>query len=170
MSKIVFNKVVMKNFMAFGNKPTEMKLDEGLTYGIIGENRDVGSEGISRNGAAKTTTFAAIIYGTFGKSIDKIKADEFINIINGKQMVVEVYFTKGDIQYVIKRGRKPNFLSLVAIDSSGEETDLTMDSMANTDKEIERILGMTYEIFMSTIFLSPHRESFMEMRGPSQRT
>lgn len=168
MSKATFKKVCMKNFLSFGNVPTVVELDSGTIFGIIGDNRDIGGEGSSKNGVGKTSIYSAVIYGVFGKSIDKLKADEFINITNGNKMVVEVEFSKNGIDYLIKRGRKPNFLSFHAT-VDGETTDLTRDSMANTDTDIEKTLGMTYDIFMSTVFLSPHREAFYEMGAPAQR-
>lgn len=168
MSKVVFKKVSMKNFMSFGNVPTVVELDSGMTFGIIGDNRDIGGEGSSKNGVGKTSAYAGIIYAAFGKSIDKLKADDFINITNGNKMVVELEFTKNGVEYKIGRGRKPNYLTFHAT-VDGETTDLTRDSMANTDTDIEKTLGMSYDIFMSTIFLSPHREAFYEMGAPAQR-
>lgn len=168
MSKVKIRKVSMKNFLSFGNVPTVVTLDSGVTFGIIGDNRDIGGEGSSKNGVGKTSIYSAIIYGVFGKSIDKLKADEFINITNGNKMVAEVEFSKNGVDYLIKRGRKPNFLSFHAT-VDGETTDLTRDSMSNTDKDIEKTIGMTYDIFMSTVFLSPHREAFYEMGAPAQR-
>lgn len=169
MSNVVFNKVTMTNFLSYGNVPTEMILDSGTSWGIMGDNRDIGEGGSSRNGAGKSSSYAAIIYAAFGKSIDKLKADDFINIVNGNKMVVNLEFTKGDIQYKISRGRKPTFLHFSAT-VDGETQDLTLDSMSNTDAEIEKTLGMTYDIFMSTVFMSPHREAFMEMGNPQQRS
>lgn len=168
MSKAKFKKVCMKNFLSFGNVPAVVELDSGTTFGIVGDNRDIGGEGSSKNGVGKTSIYSAIIYAAFGKSIDKLKADEFINITNGNKMVVELEFSKNGIDYLIKRGRKPNFLSFHAT-VDGETTDLTRDSMSNTDVDIEKTLGMSYDIFMSTVFLSPHREAFYEMGSPAQR-
>ena len=114
MSNIVFKRVTMKNFMSFGNVPTSVQLDNGTTFGIIGDNRDIGSDGSSKNGVGKTSTYSAIIFGLFGKSIDKLKADEFVNITNGNKLVVDVEFSKNGVEYVISRGRKPSFLSFRA--------------------------------------------------------
>lgn len=168
MSKVTFKRVSMKNFMSYGNVPTVVELDSGTTFGIIGDNRDIGSEGSSKNGCGKSASYAAIIYAAFGKSIDKLKADDFINLTNSNKMVVDLEFSKSGVDYRISRGRKPNYLTF-HVTIEGETTELTMDSMANTDREIEKVLGMTYDIFMSTVFLSPHREAFYEMGGPAQR-
>lgn len=169
MSEITFESVTIRNFMSFGNTPTTIDLNSGQTFGIIGDNRDIGATGGSRNGAGKSQALISIVYAAFGRSIDSIKSDQLINLVNKNKMVVELTFKKNDTRYTVSRGRKPNYLSLTA-EVDGEIIDLTRDSMANTDKDIVSILGMTFDIFMSTVFLSPHRESFHEMGSPAQRS
>jgi len=116
-----------------------------------------------------TTIQQAVMFGLYGKGIDgKIKADEFINLKNEKKLLVEVVFRANNVRYRVVRRRKPSSLSLHLLETEGE-VDLTQDSMANTDKTLEEILGVSYDVFMGVFFLSPHRESFMAMSGPNQR-
>lgn len=162
---ITITKVSAANFLSFGQKPVELLLDTKNTRVILGVNDDVGEKGMSANGVGKSAIFNAIIFGLFGKGVDKLKSDEFINIVNGKKLVIEVSFTKGANNYTIRRGRKPNFVEFLM---DGES--LTLDAMKNTDEQIVSVLGFDYDIFMTAFFLSPHKTSFMAMSGPEQRS
>lgn len=140
-------------------------LDTKNTRAIMGRNEDIGDAGGSVNGIGKTTIFNSIIFALYGKGIDKLKTDEYINIVNGKRLLVELCFEKGDKTYVIRRGRKPNLL-----DIKEDGVSLTLDAMRNTDEAITTLIGFDYDIFMASFFLSPHRQSFMAMSGPEQRS
>lgn len=157
-------KLKIQNFLSFGEKPTEVDLSQEGDTLIVGDNKDIGAAGESKNGVGKTVCMQAIVYALYGKGIDKLKSDEFINLINGKKMVVELEFTIGGKDYRIKRGRKPNIVEFY----QGEKS-LTLDSMKNTDSLIEQTIGIQYDIFMGVYFLSPHKESFMAMGAAEQR-
>lgn len=161
---IRFKYVKINNFMSFGQQDILVDLDTKNLRAILGRNYDIGEVGASANGVGKSTIFNAIIYTLFGEGIDKLKSDEYINIVNGKKMVVEVGFEAGEDTYVVRRGRKPNFVELTKNGGS-----LTLDAMRNTDEAIIEVLGFNYEIFMASFFLSPHKKSFMAMSGPEQR-
>ncbi len=62
---------------------------------------------IGTNGAGKSTMMDAISFGLFGKPFRKIKIGQLVNSINRKNMVVELTFTTGGKEYLIKRGLKP---------------------------------------------------------------
>lgn len=164
---IRFKKVTFSNFMSFGQQPFTVDLDTKKTHVILGRNEDIGEKGSSANGVGKTTMIVAIIYALYGHGIEKIKADEFINIVNERKLVVELEFMDGDTLYKIRRGRKPNFLELYVHDGD-EFVSYTLDAMRNTDEMIESIVG-GYDMFMTSYFLSPHRKSFMSMTAPEQR-
>ncbi len=172
MSVIVFEELTVSNFLSFGQKPTKFKLNRGMSVAIRGKNCDVNdnsSSNESGNGAGKTVSMNAIVFALFGKGIDKIKSDEFINLVNGKKMVVELIFSKGSSRYKIRRGRKPNIVELYQEDESGWQS-YTLDAMRNTDTAIEELIGYTYDNFMASVFLSPHRQSFLAMGAADQRS
>jgi DNA repair exonuclease SbcCD ATPase subunit len=162
---IHFEKLTMRNFMAFGETETSIDLTQPGTTLILGQNMDSSEGTISSNGAAKSTIMQAFLFAIFGKGIDKLKADEFINLTNGKKMVVSLEFTKGGKAYRIVRARKPNSLDLF-IDGVSH----TLDSMKNTDALIESVIGVPYDVYMLTFFLTAHNTSFLEMTGSEQRT
>ena len=158
--------LTIRNFMSFGNVPAVFNLAEKQSLMIIGDNKDVGEQGVSRNGVGKTTAIQAIIFAIYGEGIDKIKSDEFINIVNQKEMMVELEFEIKGTDYKIRRGRKPNTVEFLNLTTG---VSLTRDSMKNTDDLIQQTVGMPYEIFVGVFFMSPHKESFMAMGAASQR-
>lgn len=112
-----------------------------------------------------TSILEAICFALYGKGLDKQKADEMVNFKNGKKMLVTLEMEVGGAPFTIKRGRKPNVLELYAGDKS-----LTRDSMKNTEQEIEDIVGLSYDIFLSIVFLSPFKKSFMGLGTAEQRS
>lgn len=163
---INFKSVEIINFLSFGQQPSKFDLSTDGSTLILGNNEDIGDKGGSRNGSGKSSSIQAILFALFGKGIDKgLKTDEFVNIKNGKKLSVELVFEKGGKEYTIIRKRKPNSLELYI---DGES--ITLDTMKNTDDVISEIIGMDYEVFMTTYFLTPHREAFMAMSGSNQRS
>lgn len=160
--------ITVSNFLSFGQKPTTVDLSEKTDTLIVGNNKDIGDEGESRNGAGKTTILQAVVYAIYGKGIDKLKADEFINIVNEKRLTVDLKFELNGTEYRISRGRKPNFVEFYKVEG-GKEKSLTLDSMKNTDSYIEKTINIPYDIFIGVYFLSPHKESFMAMGAGDQR-
>lgn len=162
---INFKKVTLTNFLSYGKQPTSFDLSSSGSTLILGFNEDIGDKGGSRNGTGKSSGLQAIVYALFGKGFDKLKSDEFINITNGKGLEVVLEFEKTGKEYKIIRKRKPN-----AVEVYIDEESITLDTMKNTDEVIEEIIGMDYDVFMTTYFLSPHRDAFMSMTPANQRS
>ena len=93
---INFHTVKWKNFLSTGNKFSTIDIDETKTTLMIGTN-----------GAGKSTMMDAISFGLFGKPFRKIRIGQLVNSINCKNMSVELTFTTGGKEYLIKRGLKP---------------------------------------------------------------
>lgn len=164
MYNIEFDKVRFSNFMSFGREFTEVKLNTGHNFLILGKNNDVGDVGESANGVGKTTIMQAIIFALYGSGIEKMNADEFVNLTNERKLVVELDLKINGVDYKIIRKRKSSELELW----KGEES-LTRDSMANTDKDIQTLLGISFDVFVRTIFMNSHIEPFMAMTPANQR-
>ena len=162
---ITFKSVKLKNFLSYGEKETTFPLNENGTTLILGHNIDASGDSVSRNGSGKSASIQAILFALYGKGLDKLKADEYVNITNGKKLEVTLDFEKGGVNYRIVRRRKPSSLDLYI----NEETS-TLDSMANTDALIQDIVGMSHEVFLTSFFLTPHNDSFMAMTGVEQRS
>ena len=93
---IVFKVVTWKNFLSTGNTPIEIVLNNSPSTLIIGDN-----------GSGKSTVLDALTFGLFGKSFRRIKKDQLVNSVNGRDCLVEVYFDIGKRKYLIIRGIKP---------------------------------------------------------------
>jgi len=93
---IVFKAVTWKNFLSTGNTPIEIALNNSPSTLIIGDN-----------GSGKSTVLDALTFGLFGKSFRRIKKDQLVNSVNGRDCTVEVYFDIGKRRYLIIRGIKP---------------------------------------------------------------
>ena len=124
----------------------------------------------ARNGTGKTTIINALSYGLYGQALTNIKKDNLINKTNGKNMVVTVDFEVNGRQYRIERGRKPNITKLY-IDGT-EQNDYTDDSQGDsreTQGDIERLLGMSIDMFRHVVALNTYTEPFLSMRANDQR-
>ena len=96
---ILSKKVRWKNFLSTGNAITEIHLNKSDSTLIVGEN-----------GAGKSTMLDALYFGLYGKPFRKIKKDQLINSVNGREVLVEIEFDTHDHQYTIRRGIKPSLL------------------------------------------------------------
>jgi len=93
---IKFKAVTWQNFLSTGNTPIEIVLNNSPSTLIIGDN-----------GSGKSTVLDALTFGLFGKPFRRIKKDQLVNSVNGRDCIVEVYFDIGKRKYLIIRGIKP---------------------------------------------------------------
>ena len=93
---IKFKTITWKNFLSTGNTPIEIVLDNSPSTLIIGDN-----------GSGKSTVLDALTFGLFGKPFRRIKKDQLVNSVNGRDCTVEVYFDIGRRKYLVIRGIRP---------------------------------------------------------------
>jgi len=161
---ITFKTLSMRNFFSYGNVPTIVQLDKPGTTLILGENLDDTSSGIRSNGVGKTVIINAICYACYDKTISPVTKDALVNNINKKNMEVTIEFTKGTDTYFIRRVRKMkvgaagNFVQLF---ENGKE--ITPDSVVNMNKEIEKIIGIPYELFVRIVTFSAIHTPFLDL-------
>lgn len=157
-----FKDVTIQNFMSFGNVPVTFNLERYHTSIIIGENRDVGPEGESSNGAGKSNIFQAVFWCLFGEGISNIRADGFVNLANKKGTRVTVRVDINGVEYEFTRARKP---STVEIKMNGQ----VQTPARAVDDEIRDIINFTPEIFLNTYVLDANVEPFMAKKPAAQR-
>ena len=165
------NTLTVKNFMSVGNQTQAVHLDRDDLTLVLGENLDVGGgEGGARNGTGKTTIINALSYSLYGIALTNIKRDNLINKTNSKGMLVTVEFERNGLSYRIERGRKPNVLKFYVGDHEVEPTDdAAQGDSRETQNEIEKLLGMSHDMFKHVVALNTYTEPFLSMRANDQR-
>lgn len=164
-------KMTIKNFMSFGNIEHEINLDENLFTLILGENRDVTTNGSymdSKNGCGKTSLIYGISYVLYDRVLGNVKKDNLVNKLNEKNMVVSIEFTKNSDSYKIIRGRKPNILKFY-VNSVEYDESLAQGENRETQIQIEKAIGINFELFKQIVTLSAQGESFLSLRTKEQR-
>jgi len=167
---IVLKNVTLRNFLSIGAVTQAVNFDSKELTLILGENLDLGGDG-ARNGTGKTTLIQGLTYVLFGNPINQIRKDNLINRTNGKGMMVTLEYSSAGIEYKIERGRRPNVLKFYI--NGQEQKDDAEDSAQgenkDTQKEIERTLGMTADMFKHIVALNTYSAPFLSLPGGDQR-
>lgn len=161
-----------KNVLSIGNVTQAVNFDRTDLTLVLGENLDMGGDDAgSRNGTGKTTILNALSYALYGSALTDIKKDNLINRTNGKGMLVTIEFEKNGVNYKIERGRRPGVLSFYKGDTAFEsiDNDAQGDSRETQD-EINKIVGMTHDMFRHILALNTYTEPFLRMKASDQRS
>jgi len=153
--------------MSVGNNTQGVKFDSETLTLVLGNNLDLGGDG-SRNGTGKTTIINALSYALYGEALTNIRRDNLINKTNGKNMVVSVEFEKNGIEYKIERARRPNFLKFYVNGEEKEDQEQQGDSR-ETQKDIEKLIGFSHNMFKHIVALNTYTEPFLGMKANDQR-
>lgn len=150
-----FERLVIENFLTIGRAELALA-DRGLNV-IQGINEDDGSA--SSNGAGKSSIVDALCWAIYGTTARDLKGDAVVNLTAKKNTRVEVFVSIGETLYRIARHRKhkehKNALHLhcrPVAEPGVVPTDLTRGTDAETQKEIERIIGCSLEVFMAAVY------------------
>lgn len=156
--------------MSVGNATQAVNFDRRDLTLVLGENLDLGGDDSgARNGTGKTTIINALSYALYGNALTNIKKDNLINKTNGKNMLVTIDFEKDGIDYKIERGRKPNIMKFFVAGTEREITDDSQGDSRETQAEIERMLGMSHEMFKHIVALNTYTEPFLSLKANEQR-
>ncbi len=155
--------------MSVGNVTQGVLLNDTKLTLVLGNNLDLGGDG-SRNGTGKTTLVNALSYGLFGLPLTNIKRDNLINKTNGKHMLVTIDFILNRRHYRIERGRKPNIFKFYVNDvDKTNETDEGQGEGKLTQIQIDKILGMSHNMFKHIMALNTYTEPFLSLKQNDQR-
>lgn len=164
------NSLTVKNFMSVGNSTQAIDFNRDDLTLVLGENLDTGGgDSGSRNGTGKTTIINALSYALYGNALTNIRKDNLINKTNGKSMLVTCEFELGGLYYRIERGRRPNLLKFYINNNEQETDDNAQGDSRETQNEIERLLGMSHDMFKHIVALNTYTEPFLSMRANDQR-
>lgn len=154
---IQFKTVRFKNFGSFGNNFTQITLDKNATTLISGNN-----------GSGKSFAFLdSITYALFGKPFRKINIPQLSNSINNKQCIVEIEFSKGTDNYLVKRGINPKLFEIHKNDVLINQDSKSLDYQSILE---DSILKMTYKTFTQVVILgSSSFVPFMQLSANDRR-
>jgi DNA repair exonuclease SbcCD ATPase subunit len=163
--------LTVKNFMSVGNTTQAVDFNRQDLTLVLGENLDLGGDDSgARNGTGKTTIINALSYALYGNALTNIKKDNLINKTNQKNMMVTIDFEKDCINYRIERGRKPGVMKFWVGEEEKEITDDAQGDSRETQADIERMLGMSHDMFKHIVALNTYTEPFLALRANDQRT
>ena len=153
---ILFKKIRWKNFLSTGDRWTEMELDATGTTLIVGSN-----------GAGKSTVLDALCFVLFNKPYRKITKSQLVNTSNEKGTIVEIEFSIGKRNYLVRRGIKPNMFD---IEIDGEMRNKEADDRINQKVLEEQILKLNFKSFTQIVILgSSNFVPFMQLSAPHRR-
>ena len=129
----------------------------------------MGGDG-SRNGTGKTTIINALSYALYGQALSNIRKDNLVNKTNAKHMLISLDFSVGGQNYRIERGRKPNVLRFYVNDEHQAAQDEAQGDSRETQEAIERVLGMSHDMFQHIVALNTYTAPFLSLKANEQRT
>ena len=153
---IVFKSVTWQNFLSTGNTPIQIDLNKHPSTLVIGDN-----------GSGKSTVLDALTFGLFGKPFRRIKKDQLVNSVNGRDCKVEVEFSIGRKKFLIRRSIKPNKFEIYI-----NEKLLNQDASARDyQKHLENtILKLNHRSFTQVVVLgSSSFVPFMQLTASARR-
>jgi DNA repair exonuclease SbcCD ATPase subunit len=165
---IQIKNLTVRNFMSVGAATQGVDFDRTDLTLVLGENLDLGGDG-SRNGTGKTTIINALSYALFGQALSNIRKDNLVNKTNGKGMLVSVELDVNSTSYKIERGRKPNVLRFFVNNQEKSVTDEAQGDSRETQDEIERMLGMSHDMFQHIVGLNTYTPPFLSLKANEQR-
>lgn len=166
---IQIKNLTVKNFMSVGNATQGIDFDRRDLTLVLGENLDLGGDG-SRNGTGKTTIINALSYALYGQALSNIRKDNLVNKTNSKNMLVSLSFSVNGTEYKIERGRKPNVLKFFVDNEHIAAADESQGDSRETQEAIERILGMSHDMFQHIVALNTYTSPFLSLKANEQRT
>lgn len=161
--------LTIRNFMSIGNVTQSINFTNNDLVLVLGENLDLGGND-NRNGVGKSTIVNALSYALYGSALTSIKKDNLINKTNMKNMLVTLAFEINGINYKIERGRKPGIFKFI---KDGVEKDTDEDESQgegrHTQIEIEKLIGISHDMFKHILALNTYVEPFLALRTNDQR-
>ena len=153
---INFKNLRWKNFLSTGNAWTEIDFERSPSTLIIGEN-----------GSGKSTLLDALTYALFNKPFRNVSKPQLINSINNKNCLVEINFSIGSKNYLIRRGLQPRVFD---IEINGDKVDKNANIRDFQKYLEENILKLNYKSFTQIVMLgSASFTPFMQLHLEARR-
>lgn len=153
---ILFKKLRWQNLLSTGNQFTEVLLNKSKSTLIVGEN-----------GAGKSTILDALSFVLYGKPFRNINKPQLLNSITGKGLLVEIEFSIGNKEYMIRRGIKPGIFEVY---QNGNLINQNSDVREYQDMLEKTILKMNHKSFGQIVVLgSANYVPFMQLNAGERR-
>lgn len=153
--KLEIRSISFSNIMSFGTSPTTIEFKNGLTLWS-------GANGQGKSSALLDT----LSYCLYGKPYRKIKLDELINRKNKQGLKTKCVFAIDDDIYTLTRTKSPDKLELL-------KNDVAVDLLSSkklTQGELDKLLGISYEIFKQTISIAvSYNKPFLVLDSKEKR-
>lgn len=153
---IIFKSVRWKNLLSTGNNFTEVKLNEKHTTILLGQS-----------GSGKSTLLDAIAFALFNRPFRNINKNQLVNMVNQKNCIVEIEFSIGTQNYLIRRGIKPTVFEIYC-----DNVLVNQDSHSKDYQQyLERnILKFNFKAFTQIIVLGASNFTpFMQLKPADRR-
>lgn len=153
---VIFNKIRWKNFLSTGNTFTEISLNADRSTILVG-----------KSGSGKSTLLDAISFVLYNKPFRNINKNQLVNSINQKDCLVEIEFSIGSKNYLIRRGVKPNIFEIYT-----DSILLNQDSHTRDYQEVleKSILKFNFKTFSQIVVLGASNfVPFMQLKPNDRR-
>lgn len=153
---IIFNKVRAKNFLSVGNQFLEYDLTKNHLTCLRG-----------KNGEGKSIICEMLTFSLYKKTYRNINLPQLVNNINQKDCLVEIEFSIGETEWIVRRGLSPNVFEIY---KDGTPLD-QHSSVIEQQKWFEQnVLKMTYKSFVQIVILgSSAYVPFMQLAPADRR-
>ena len=153
---ILFKKLRWMNLLSTGNQFTEIILNRSKSTLILGEN-----------GSGKSTILDALMFVLYGRPFRNINKPQLMNSITGKGLLVEIDFSIGRKEYLIRRGIKPNIFEVF---QNGVMINQNSDIREYQEMLEKNILKMNHKSFGQIVVLgSANYVPFMQLPAGARR-
>jgi DNA repair exonuclease SbcCD ATPase subunit len=170
------DKLVIRNFLSYGNYDTEIDIGKLSQCLIIGEFADTnvpgevgldGDDSDRSNGAGKSTLPNAILWCLFGRTMHSAQpGDRIVNWFTGKGCLVSLQLANGD---VITRTRKTEGHNELVVQRGGEDLLSTRSTTQNQQAELARLYNLDWGIFTGSSFFTQYGRPWLEMAEPQRK-
>jgi len=153
---LVFKTVRWKNLLATGNNFIEVQLDKNHTTILLGPS-----------GSGKSTMLDAISLALFNRPFRNINKNQIVNSINEKNCLVELEFSLGSKEYIIKRGVKPAIFEIYIDGKLVNQDSHIKDYQQYLEKQI---LKFNFKAFCQIVVLGASNFTpFMQLKPADRR-
>ena len=161
---IKFSKVFITGFKSIDH--AEVNLDDCGIVKVKGIN--LSEDKTKSNGSGKSSIFEAIIWALYGKTSKGLSNPT--NKYTDTGCNVKLIFSIDDVEYTVERFvGNGNGLNLWKSNSDNDLENISGRNKTDTDKILQKIIGINQDIFLSIIFLSQGYNNRISSLGPSAR-